>query len=277
MIARATSPAKDLGRDYLRRAFHVQYNLIFVGGVVLFALAAASPALLFAGLAFEVMWLGIAPNLASTQRWLDQREQYDQPPPPPLRKEAPASVSAPARPALDPAYTHRLTALERTLGEIRKLTSSLDATRLRQANVGLDSVARSFAALCESHQRLAKYVNGHAEPALLAEVERLKSSFSAEKDLGLRLAIRQSIALAQRRVEQRTQIAASLRTTTVRLETLERSVTALLSHARTLGVNQGLLAELDALGKEVASDSTESEPLPSPLAPAYTGDRFVGS
>lgn len=266
MIAKAASEARELGREgYVRRAFQVQYNLILLGGVVLFALASASPALLLAGLAFEILWLGVAPSLPPVQRWLDERSRHSEARPiePETRTQLPAPFPVPP---LEPAYAHRLTALEKTIGEIRKLASGLEAPQVRYAGVALDEVTRSFAKLCETHQRLAKYIDGNTEPALIAEVERLKSSFTAEKDLGLRLAIRQSIGLAQRRVEQRTQVATTLRTTTVRLEALERGVIALLSQARTLGSNQALLAELDLLRHEIATNAPDEDTIPRPFA-----------
>jgi hypothetical protein len=249
----------SLPESYLRRAFLLQYNLILLGGAALFSLASASPLPLLAGAGLEVLWLALAPNLAAGRRLLD-------------RVGAEAAVAAPEsappepapRPVLEPLYQHRVGLFERILADIRAGAARLDAASQRHVNAGLDAIARSFAASCEKHQRVSKYLASTPEAGLLEEIDRQKRAFSAEKDLALRLAIRQSIALAQRRLDQRAHLEKSLRTATVSLETLERAAGALRAQVQALGLTQELIVELDALRHEIGNDTGDEDAILRP-------------
>jgi hypothetical protein len=268
----AIETAEAVPESYLRRVFLIQYNLILLGGSVLFSLASASPLPLLAGLVLEVAYLGIASNLGAMRRYLDGRDAKEpvaesEPAPAPAADPVPVAVPVPAPvpvpDPLDPAYAKRLAIFEQTAREMRDLAGTLDAASQRHLNAGLEAVVRSFARLCESHQRLSTYLAATPEAAISEEIARLKREFSAEKDLGLRLAIRQSIGLAQRRLEQRTQLETSLRTTNIRLVTLERAALSLRAQARAAGLSRQVLAEVDVLRREAATD-LDDDATPSP-------------
>jgi hypothetical protein len=253
----AVQTATSLPESYFRRAFLLQYNLILLGGSLLFSLAQASPRPVLTGLLLEIAWLGIGSNLGFVRRWLDRRV---------LEPASAELTAAPVstRPALEPAYAGRAATFEQTVGEMRGLASVLDGPSRRHLNAGLDALVRSFARLCLSHQRLSKYVASTPEAAVRDEIARLKSDFSAEKDLGLRLAIRQSMALAQRRLEQREQVENAMRTANLKLVALERAAVSLAAQARAVGPNRQLLAEVDALRHEAGTDSSVQEVAPLP-------------
>ena len=255
----------NLSASYLKRAFLLQYNVILLGGAGLFSLASASALPLLAGLGLEVVWLAVAPNVAAFRRFLDQVPAEA---PPVSEEPAPSVAPPPPRPSLDPPYASRAASVEKALGEVRELGGRLDAPSLRHIGLGLEAIAHAFTGLCENHQKLSKYLSSTPEAALTQEIETMKRAFSAEKDLGLRLAIRQSMTLAQRRLEQRTSAEKSLKTLSVRIETLERAVGSLRGQAQALGVNQAVMAEVDALRHEVGTDVIEEETIPRSFPPS---------
>jgi hypothetical protein len=266
MSAKATFETDaGLPEGYVRRAFLLQYNLILLGGAALFSLASASALPLLVGLALELLWLVVATNLAGVRRFLDEPAQDLA-----LGGAEPEPAAPPPRPVLEPLYANRAALFERLLGDIREQTRRVDAATDRHVTASLEAIGRSFAGLCENHQRVSKYLNATPEAAIVEEIERQKRAFTAEKDLALRLAIRQSIALAQRRLEQRAQLEKSLRAATIRVDTLERATGALRGQALALGLTQELIAELDALRHEIGSEVSEEETIPRPF-PAPSG------
>ena len=264
MIAKASSGAPpEFQESYLSRVFFIQYNVILLGGAALFSLASASLVPLLVGLSLEVLYLGIGTNSPALRRHLDARDA----PPAPAPVVVHEVSRAPAPPALDHAYLARVRLLEKALAEIRRLGSNLEPSRLQHAGASLDTLAQAFASHCESHQRLSKYVASTPEAALRAELDKLKQGLATEKDPTLRMAIRQSMVLAQRRIDQRAQADASLRAAGVRLETFERAVASLLNRGRTLGLNQELVADLDALRHEVVSEALDEPARPRSVPP----------
>jgi hypothetical protein len=249
----ADSVELGLRESYLRRAFFLQTNLILLGGAALFSLASASALPLFVGLGLEAVWLLIGPNLGVVQRLLRR--------PPSIQPVAPQPErAAPPRPALEPLYANRAALFERVLRDIEEHAQRLDAASQRHVRSRIEFVGRSFSALCESHQRVSKYLAGTLEVTLLEEIARQKRAFSAEKDLALRLAIRQSVVLAERRLEQRGHAEKSLRAAAIRLETFERAAGAVRAQAQALGLTGEVVAELEALCTELGSEAGAEEP-----------------
>jgi hypothetical protein len=242
-----TNPA----RNYVLRLFQVQYNLILVGGAALFSLASASPWPLVVALGVEVVWLGVCSSLPSVRRWVDARDAI----PVEVQNEP---VVQPAIEVLDGEYRNRVLVFEHALSELKEagVADGVSKARVQQA---IAKIAVAFAKICHTHQRLGSFVATLPEAELGEELQRLKRAFTAEKDLGLRLGIKQSIALAQRRVEQREKAASTARNLGLRLDAVERSVSDLRGQARAMGLNADVAAGIDLLLNELA---TESIPAP---------------
>lgn len=246
MIAMTTLGAATLAESPVKKAFLVQYNLILLLGAALFSLALASPIPLLVGAVLEALWLSVGANLASVRAYLDRRETAS-------LSVAPAPSSR--RDALEPVYASRLATMAFAVDDLQKLATTLDAPSQQHASQQFDAILQTFTELCEAHQRLSRFVAGTPEAGILAEIERLKRDYSQQKDPGLRLAIRQSLSIEQRRLDQLAQLENALRTASIRMQSLERATESLRSQGQVLGLNQQLLQEVDALCRDVGADS----------------------
>lgn len=259
-----------MANRYLSSAFKLQYNLILLGGSALLSLASASPVPLLLGLAAELLWLALAPNLPAFRAWVDRR-----PAPEPASShrvsgsfQPPSSSFAPPPSSLSPLdaqHAGRLVALERAISEVRALGFESGDAEFERAAQKLEQLLPQFRRLSQQHQRLLRYLDEVKKPELEAEIAELGKAFAAEQDLGLRMSLRQARTVAERRLEQRARIAATSRAAEIKLQTIERSIGACrglgLVSSRDLGVEadaivaqlgnlaQALELESDALGR----------------------------
>ena len=225
--------------------FLVQENLILLGGAVLFSAAFASPIPLMAGTAAELLWLALGSGSPRVLRWLEARRSAE---------ESPAARPAPfaaAADALDSEHAQRVDLLDRALATIRSFGAPRAQPSFAHAVARLETLRPIYRSLCETHQRIGRFLTATTEAELVAEAERLKVQFAAEKDLGVRLTIRQAIGAAQRRVEHRRTMAQLQRGIHVKLESLERSITYFVSQGRALTTNAGFLNDVEALLAEI--------------------------
>ena len=243
----ATSGFAGPPQNIVKRMFTVQENIIFLGGTVLFALAFASPIPLLGGGAAELLWLALGSNSVGVRRWLDRREAArDAAAPAPDERPAPVSVSM-----LAPEYARRVLTLDRALATIRGFGGGRPHVSFERAMARLDTLRPAYAAHCETHQRIGRFLGGTSEAQLVAETERLKNQFSAEKDLGTRLTLRQAIGAAQRHVEHRRNMALLQQSIALKLESVERSLAYLVSQGLALASHAGLYDEVEALFGEL--------------------------
>jgi hypothetical protein len=236
--------------SYAARAFSLQYNLILLGGAALFSLAAASPWPLAVGLGAELAWLLVGSNLGAVRRWLDRREVFAEVVPAvaaqPVSPE-PALPEPPPPVALEREYQQRLATLERVLGELRSLAGPRADPIYRRAVERLEIIRASFCATCEAHQGIVHFMAATPEADLTREVEQLQQTILAEKDLTIKLTLRQALVLAKRRIEQRQAMSAELGALALKLGTVERAVAHLFTQGRALGGTAKLAAEIDAV------------------------------
>jgi hypothetical protein len=95
---------------------------------------------------------------------------------------------------------------------------------------------------------------------LQRESAQLAESMSHEKDLAVRMALKQSLTLLQRRKERREQTANALRAIELQLESIERSFRYLGSQVEEFGSAEEVKAELDAVATQIPSlDALEAE------------------
>jgi len=275
---------------YRKRAFFVQYNLIVLFGAAAFAAASASFVPLIVGAVAELLWIVSAPWFSSFRQWVDSHgDEGDvqaaevfhlSPPisaspaasaappssmkPLPLAPPAPsvrASTSAypPPLPSVDAEYKERAKRLGVSLREIRMLADEeLRRTRSEELTVALSTLselAAAFDRVCQLHRRLTIFVAQTSKPDLEQEVAKLTDGFSREKDLGLRVTLRQAMMLAQRRLEQYGRVFSLQRATELRLDMIESAAAHVRSRGLTMASPDEFAADIRGLLTHVASVS----------------------
>jgi hypothetical protein len=236
--------------SYAARAFTLQYNLIVLGGAALTSLAAASSLPLLSAVGAEVVWLLVGSNLGAIRRWLDRREVFVTPPP-----AAPGEPEPGPKPsvALEREYQQRLATLDRVLSELRSLAGSHADPVYQRTIAKLDVIHAEFRATCEAHQGVVHFMAATSESELTHEVEQLQQTILAEKDLTLKLTLRQALVLAKRRIDQRQAMQTELSALALKLGTVERAVAHLFTQGRALGGTAKLAAEIEAVVATLSS------------------------
>jgi hypothetical protein len=244
--------------SYLLRLFSIQYNWIAFGGALLLAAASASrlPALI--GVAAETLFLLVGSNLPPVRRWLDRRDASFK------RADANDALMVAVR-GLAPEYASRVMAVDNALGEIRELGGPAPEPNFEQAVNRLETLRGIHLALCETHQQVTKFLSATPAKELVAEAERLRAAFTAEKDIGLRFTLRQALTLAERRRNHRESLVQNLRGVGVRMESLERSIAYLRSQGEGLARSPRFLHDVETLVSDM------DPPAPVELEPPDAG------
>ncbi len=224
--------------SYTSTAFYSQYNLILLGGSALFSLASASPLPLLAGVAAELLWLGVGPRLSVFRRHADQQADSQR------RAQLDDEVMHGMR-SLVPEHTSRLLAFGQNISWV---SMKADAVAIspseRMALADLEALRPTFLRLCQLQERLWQRLEELRLAPPDVEVARLSQAYAAEKDLGLRFTLHQSIKLAQRKIEQQARMSDAQRQIELKLNLLEQS----LAHLRN---QQQLGAAWSDLAREV--------------------------
>ena len=95
----------------------------------------------------------------------------------------------------------------------------------------LSELSSAFERSSKLHERLLRFLSQSSKEDLERDVGKLTEAFSNEKDLGLRVTLRQALILAQRRLEQYGRIRALERATELRLGMIESAA----GHVRSCG------------------------------------------
>jgi len=199
-------------------AFSIQYNLILLAGAVSFAAASGSLLPLIVGAMAEIVWLSLG-ALPLIHRKIAERRAVM----PGVGLAAPYATELRG---LQAEYVSRFERLARVYDQVHG--APLDMTGVSPAELEstldkLEQGKRSFLRLAAIHQRVSRFL--HAMPAaeLERETVRIGEAISAEKDLAVRMALRQSLMLAQRRLRQREQMVSTRRTVELQMATMEQS------------------------------------------------------
>lgn len=222
--------------SYLSTAFYSQYNLILFGGSALFSLASASPVPILFGLAAELSWLAVGPSLPVFRRKVDQRREAER------RARLDDEVMAGMR-SLDAQHTSRLLGVGQAISMIALHAGEgrgLDA-ELGSALVDLEQLRPVFLKLCKLHERLSLQLQELVQRPPELEVVRLSQAYAAEKDLGLRLTLHQSIKLAQKKIEQQARMVDMRRNVDLKLSLVDQSLTH-LANQQQMGASAADLA-----------------------------------
>jgi hypothetical protein len=123
----------------------------------------------------------------------------------------------------------------------------------QRAHLLLDRVEMTFVDLCRVEQRLARFLRETSKTALEDEVDRLKASFTAERDLGVRFTLRQGVKLAERRLAHRERVTLSTRSLELKLDAIERALAYIRSQAISMGPTADFIREIEALAQQVGS------------------------
>lgn len=235
--------------NYQLRSFANQTNVILLGGAVLFSLAFASWLPLALGASLEALWLLVAPRTKLFRKVVDADRRRV------LRAQEDAAQKA-LLAALRPEHARRFRALGAVLDDLRKHASSkLDVNpfELADAVARLEATQRSFLQIAALEERLARHIAETPRAALEEESRRLLQDAAIEKDLVVRLTLRQAANMAQKRIQHAERVAMARRSVTVALDTVEQALTYLRAQAAAANSGRTLLADVDAVLRQLTS------------------------
>lgn len=203
--------------DYLSSAFYSQYNLILLGGSALFALASASPLPLAIGAAAELVWLGLGPRLPVFRRRIEQQLEGE-------RRALQDDELAHAMRGLGTEHSARLLAVGQAISVIMLHAPDAHEPVMRAALVELESLRPTFLHYCQLHERLSQRLQEMVLAPPQQEAQMLAQAYAAEKDLGARFTLHQSLKLAQKKTEQQARMTDMRRSIELKLVLVEQSL-----------------------------------------------------
>lgn len=204
--------------NYVSPAFYSQYNLILLGGSALFSLASASPLPLLIGIAAEAVWLGVGPRLPAFRRSVERTADSER------RAHLDDEVMSGMR-SLAPEHTARVLAVGQSISWIvLKAEAHADTAEERSLLADLERLRPVFVRLCQLQERFWQRLEELRLAPPEHEVTRLSQAYAAEKDLGLRFTLHQSIKLAQRKIEQQAHLVDAQRQIELKLSLIEQSL-----------------------------------------------------
>jgi hypothetical protein len=204
--------------DYVTPAFYSQYNLILLGGSALFSLASASGVPLLVGIAAEALWLGVGSRLPAFRRRVEQAADSER------RARLDDEVMSGMR-NLSPEPTARVLAVGQSISWIvLKAEAHTSSAVERSLLSDLEGLHPVFVRLCQLQERFGQRLEELRLAPPEHEVARLSRAYAAEKDLGLRFTLHQSIKLAQRKIEQQAHLVDAQRQVELKLSFLEQSL-----------------------------------------------------
>lgn len=235
-----------------RRAFLNQYNLILLGAAGLFSLVTFTWIPLMIGAGVEALWLVLGSDSAPFKRWVaiqESREERER-----IKQRAQEALST-----LEPAYLERFRSLEQVSERIQTLANenpSLETELIQGEMDKLGKLLHSFLEMAMTHQRLGHYLADNNETDLRRDIEACERAQRNEQDLAVLAGLRQSMALALKRLKQHQSIEASYRVLGVKMDTLDKSFRYLESHVVAISERKELSDEIDELilGVDAVSD-----------------------
>jgi len=233
----------------LATAFWLQYNIIFLFGCASFALALASLTPLRLGALVEVAWLALAATLPGVGRWVTEQSLSDE-----VRK---------TNDGFPPELHERVRAVRETAASI--VQSARKARDIEPAELGaiverIDAVQHAFVRLAHAGQRVSGFLSSLPTADIEAEMKRVSDSLVGEKDLVVKLGLKQSLGLLQRRVRERDRVVNALRATDVQMRTIETSFTYIRSVLANTSSPRDCAAEIESLAMQIAAcEALETE------------------
>ena len=238
-----------------KRAFANQYNYILLGGAGLFALATFSWLPLVIGAGIETLWLVLGADSKPFRRWVLAQET----------KEAEQAVEQQSKQALaelGPSYVARFEELCQLGTEIQELgekNRSLEARLLAAEMTKLGKLLHGFLQMAVVHQRLGGFLDSDDANDIERDIRSAENALRSEKNREVAAGLRQSLGLAQKRLQQHVRISDMHRLLEVKMGTLEKSFQYLRSHILGVGTREELAQEIDDLIVGVESVESLSE------------------
>jgi hypothetical protein len=251
----------------LRRAFANQYNYILLAGAGLFALATFSWLPLLVGAGLETLWLTLGADSSLFRRWVARQETAE-------KQKSLQQQAAAALQSLGPGYVRRFRELDELSREISKMAAenpSLETTLIQDEMAKLGRLLHSFLQMAVIHQRLSRYIGENSETEIQRDIHHYERALAVEKDREVQLTLRQSLALAQKRMQQHASILSAFKLVSLKMDILEKAFRYLRSHILGIGKREELTAEIDELILGVESVerlSAETSPIIDELSTA---------
>jgi hypothetical protein len=241
-------------RRRLSLAFWLQYNVVFLLGAICFSLSLATPLPAAAGAAGEFLWLLVATAFAGTSRWIESHNR---------RANAAADDPSGLHRDLEPSYRTRASGLKQAADRVREAcrrNAGVSRGESRSVVKRLGAIRETFLRFAGIHQRLSRFLAGIPAAQIDMEMARLTEELAVEKDPVVKMSLRQALLLSRRRLQQRDQMANTLRGIEVQMNTIETSCAYLDSIAAQVESGSDLESELDALVSRISpADIVEAE------------------
>ena len=226
-----------------QRAFWNQYNFILLGAAGLFSIATFTWIPLLLGGGIEALWLVLGSDSTPFKRWVaiqEGRERQEQ-----LKQHAKVALQM-----LESGYLKRFRDLESVSERIQDLAKenpSLETQLIQGEMDKLGKLLHSFLDMAVTHQRLGHYLADNNEEDMRRDIDATERALRHEQDIDVSAGLRQSMALAQKRLKQHQSIEASYRLLGVKLDTLDKSFRYLESHVVAISEREELSQEIDEL------------------------------
>ncbi len=238
---------KELGgSDYLKAAFHWQYNKIALAGAAAFALVSGSflPVLLGAGL--ELMYLSLVPNNSRFQR-LVRSWKYEE-----EKRQREKSLSALFY-ELPPEMRARYGSLDGTANAIRSSYGRLSSTSqmfVDQMESKLQGLAQSYIRLLNSAFHHREYLRATNPDNIRRELEHLQKDLEHEPEKVQEIN-RKRIEILNKRVEKYDKVKENCQVIDAQCAAVEDVLQLIRDQSVTMRDPQQISDHLDSLVKDV--------------------------
>jgi hypothetical protein len=232
-----------------KRAFFNQYNYILLGSSALFSAVTGSVLPAVVGAGAEILWMTLGTDTKGFRRWVAKQEaKEDQQR---QTEERRALINA-----LDDRYVERYALLRDMAAEIRKLAEEnqgLETALIEDEMAKLDQLLDSFLKMATAHQRLSRYLQENPSSEVERDIAQGQRALRGEEDPRVQASLKQSLALAQKRLGKHEQIEGAWKALWVQMDTLAKSFDYLKSHILGIGTREELAAALDDLVRGVST------------------------
>lgn len=237
---------KEGGLNYLKAAFHWQYNWIGLGGAAAFAVVSASalPLILAAGV--ELIYLSTVPQNSRFQR-LVRSWQYAED-----KRQREMNLSALFH-ELPPEMRVRYGNLDSTCRSIRENYKRLSSTSqmfAEQMEAKLDALSQSFVRLLNSAFHHAEYLRATNPDTIRKEVEHLQKELASDSPKVQEIN-RKRIEILNKRVEKYDKIRENSQVIWAQCAAIEDVLQLIRDQSVTMRDPQELNDHLDNLVKDV--------------------------
>jgi len=176
---RQIGPASDQGLDsttYVREAFKLQYNLIGMGGLTLFALVSGSALPLLLGAGIELIYLSLVPQNSRFQRLVRSWKYAEQ------KRQHETSLNAIFE-ALPPEMRLRYAEVDKLCKSIRENYNRLSATSqifAQQMEDRLQGLAQSYVRLLYAAYQYRQYLLTTNPNTIQRDINELKKGLASD-------------------------------------------------------------------------------------------------